>query len=126
VNTREPGTPPRVLVVEDNIPVSMLIETVLGDMGFTVVRPATHLTDTLEAAGSEALDAAILDVKPNRKNAWQVALILRDRGIPFVFTTACGGEVAMPARLETAPIMSKPFRVGDLEAWLRSVVPRTA
>jgi DNA-binding response OmpR family regulator len=126
VNQPEPGTSPRVLIVEDNTLVSMLIETLLEDMGWTVVGPATQRPDAVAAAGSQALDAAILDLNLNGEDAWKVALILRDRGIPFVFTTGYSGQTAMPPGLETAPVMGKPFQMRDLEAWLRSVVPRIA
>jgi two-component system, chemotaxis family, sensor kinase Cph1 len=126
VNQSEPRTSPRVLIVEDNALVSMLIETMLEDMGWTVVGPAAHLPDAVAAAGSQALDAAILDVNLNGENAWDVALILRDRGIPFVFTTGYSDQTAMPPGLEASPVMSKPFQVRDLEVWLRGVVPPRA
>jgi CheY-like chemotaxis protein len=115
-----------VLVVEDNALVSMLIETMLEDMGWTVVGPAAHLRDAVATAGRQPLDAAIVDVNLNGETAWEVAAILRDRGIPFVFTTGYSGQTAMPPGLETAPVMGKPFQVRDLEAWLRSVVPTAA
>jgi len=101
----------------------MLIETMIEDMGWTVVGPAAQLRDAIEAAGSQALDAAIVDVNLNGEAAWEVATILRDRGVPFVFTTGYSDQAPVPRGLESAPIMGKPFQVRDLEAWLRSVVP---
>ncbi len=123
VTQREPTTPPRVLVVEDTALVAMLIETMIEDMGWTVVGPAAQLQDAVAAAGSEAIDAAIVDVNLNGEAAWEVAMVLRGRGVPFVFTTGYSDQTPMPPGLEAAPIMGKPFQVRDLEAWLRSVVP---
>jgi DNA-binding response OmpR family regulator len=113
-------------VVEDTALVAMLIETMIEDMGWTVVGPAAQLRDAVAAAGSEAIDAAIVDVNLNGEAAWEVAVILRDRGVPFIFTTGYSDQAPMPAGLEAAPIMGKPFQVRDLEAWLRSVVPEAA
>jgi DNA-binding response OmpR family regulator len=104
----------------------MLIETMIEDMGWIVVGPAAQLRDAIEAAGSQALDAAVVDVNLNGEAAWEVATILRDRGVPFVFTTGYSDQAAIPRGLESAPIMGKPFQVRDLEAWLRSVVPASA
>ena len=126
MNQPKPSTSPRVLVVEDTTLVSMLIETMIEDMGWTVVGPATQLRDAVAAAGSEAIDAAIVDVNLNGEAAWEVAVILRDRGIPFIFTTGYSDQTPMPPGLEAAPILGKPFQVRDLEAWLRSVVPEAA
>jgi len=123
VNQPEPSTPPRILVVEDTALVSMLIETMIEDMGWIVVGPATQLREAVEAAGSQALDAAVVDVNLNGEASWEVAKILRDRGVPFVFTTGYSEQTTMPPGLEAARVMGKPFQVRDLEAWLRSVVP---
>jgi DNA-binding response OmpR family regulator len=112
--------------VEDTALVSMLIETMIEDMGWTVVGPAAQLREALAAARSQAIDAAILDVNLNGEAVWEVAAILRDRGIPFVFTTGYSEQLPMPPGLEATPIMGKPFQVRDLEAWLRSVVPPSA
>ena len=123
VNDPEPRTSPRVFVVEDTAMVAMLIETMIEDMGWTVVGPAGQLQEAVETARTEAIDAAIVDVNLNGEASWEVASILRDRGVPFVFTTGYSDQAAVPLGLESAPLMGKPFQVRDLENWLRGAVP---
>ncbi|HVY14574.1 MAG TPA: response regulator [Rhodopila sp.] len=122
----DPAIPPRVLVVEDTALVAMLIETVIEDMGWTLVGPAARLQDALAVARDEAIDVAIIDVDLNGEPSWDVAHILRDRGVPFLFTTGYSDASMIPAGLRTSPMMGKPFQVRDLERWLRDAVPAHA
>ncbi len=113
---------PKVLLVEDTPLVATLIETLIEDMGWTVVGPMVRLNDALEAARAEPADAAIVDVNLAGEAAWEVASILRERGIPFIFTTGYGDLAQRPPELASAPILGKPFQVAELEDWLRNAV----
>ena len=59
---KETTTPRRVLVVEDEVMIAMLLEDMLADLGHEVVGPATRLEDGLELASSAEFDLAVLDV----------------------------------------------------------------
>jgi CheY-like chemotaxis protein len=103
----------RVLLVEDEILVAMLLEDMLAELGHTIIGPVARLDKAIEMARSEALDLAILDVNLNGKEAYPVAEALDMRGIPLVFATGYGtGGLRPPYR--NRPTLSKPFLRRDL------------
>ena len=104
----------RVLIVEDEMIVSMLLEDFLTDLGCEPVGPAARLDDALTMARNEAIDAALLDLNLNGKETHPVADILMERGIPFAFATGYGPG-GIPERYRDGPVLPKPFRRADLE-----------
>lgn len=104
----------RVLVIEDESLVAMLLETILEDMGCTVVGPESNIDDGLIAATTEAsLDAALLDVNVAGREVFPVAEALRARGVPFVFSTGYG-EAGLPEHWRGNPTIQKPFTEGAI------------
>ena len=99
----------RVLIVEDESLVAMLLETILEDMGCTPVGPAATVDEALRmASDGEPVDAALLDVNVAGRQVFPVAEALRDRGVPFVFSTGYG-EGGLPAEWRGHPTLQKPF-----------------
>ena len=99
----------RVLVVEDESLVAMLLETILEDMGCTPVRPASNIDEGEALARDEAaLDAALLDVNVAGRQVFPVAAALKARGVPFVFSTGYG-EGGLPDEWRGNPTIQKPF-----------------
>src|SRR6187200_2431178 len=80
----------RVLVVEDEMMVSMLIEDMLGDLGCTVVGPASRLDEAIALANASELDCAVLDMNLAGQSIFPLADLLRARGAPFAFATGYG------------------------------------
>ena len=103
----------RVLVVEDEMMVSMLIEDMLSDMGCTVIGPASRLDEATELAQKGGIDCAVLDVNLGGQPIFPVADLLRERGCPFAFATGYGDAGLRDADRGT-PVLQKPFREGDL------------
>jgi CheY-like chemotaxis protein len=103
----------RVLVVEDEMMVSMLIEDMLGDLGCTVVGPASRLDEALKLAGEAELDCAVLDVNLGGQPIFPVADLLRQKGAPFAFATGYG-DAGLRDVDRGSPVLQKPFREGDL------------
>ena len=103
----------RVLIVEDEMLVAMLVEDMLIDMGFHVVGPAYRLSDGLRLAEREPIDLAVLDVNLNGARSFPVAAILAGRGIPFVFATGYG-STGVEAEFPGVPVVSKPFTSAKL------------
>jgi CheY-like chemotaxis protein len=103
----------RVLVVEDEMMVSMLIEDMLADMGCKVVGPASRLNEAIELVKDAELDCAVLDVNLGGQPIFPLADILRERGVPFAFATGYGDAGLRDADRGT-PVLQKPFREGDL------------
>ncbi|EIM24426.1 response regulator [Microvirga lotononidis] len=98
----------RVLIVEDETLVSMLIEDMVGDCGGYVVGPAATFEQAIAIALDEDLDLAILDVNVAGLVVYPVADILRHRGIPFMFVTGYDSSV-IPERYRHTCVLSKPF-----------------
>ncbi|HYG27050.1 MAG TPA: response regulator [Caulobacteraceae bacterium] len=99
----------RVLVVEDESLVAMLLETILEDMGCVPVGPASTVDEGLRmAAADEPLDAALLDVNVAGKQVFPIAEALQARGVPFVFSTGYG-EGGLPDEWRGQPTLQKPF-----------------
>ena len=104
----------RVLVVEDESLVAMLLETILEDMGCTPVGPASNV-DEGEAIARDTvdLDAALLDVNLAGRQVFPVAAVLKARGVPFVFSTGYG-ESGLPDEWRGNPTIQKPFTEGAI------------
>lgn len=103
----------RVLVVEDEMLVSLLIEDMLAEEQCTIVGPYSQIADALEAARTEALDLAILDVNIAGTEVYPVAEILAARHVPFLFLSGYGRD-AIPDDHPEWRVCSKPFRLQEL------------
>jgi CheY-like chemotaxis protein len=112
----------RVLLVEDEILVAMLLEDMLAELGHTIIGPVARLDKAVEMARSEALDLAILDVNLNGKEAYPVAEALDARGIPLVFATGYGTG-GLRVLYRNRPTLSKPFLRRDLVQALAMACP---
>jgi CheY-like chemotaxis protein len=116
----------RILVIEDESLVAMLLETILDDMGCAVVGPESNIDDGLVTATSEAsLDAALLDVNVAGREVFPVAEALRARGVPFVFSTGYG-EAGLPEHWRGNPTIQKPFTEGAIRDALMKAMNITA
>ena len=69
----------RVLVVEDEAAISLLLEDMLLDFGCEVIGPAARLAAALEAVAREKVDLAILDVNVAGEPIYPVAEALVER-----------------------------------------------
>lgn len=114
----------RVMVVEDEAVVSMMLEEFLVDFGCRVVATAGTLEDALAKSNEVDMDAAILDINLGGKLSYPVATILDRRHIPFIFATGYGAA-GLPVELKNVPILSKPFGCEQLEAVLRRTLLRS-
>jgi CheY-like chemotaxis protein len=104
----------RVLVVEDEAAISLLLEDMLLDFGCEVVGPAARLAAALEAVERETLDLAILDVNVAGEPIYPVAEALTRRQVPFVFSTGYGSAGIKDA-FRDRPVLQKPFAQQDLK-----------
>jgi DNA-binding response OmpR family regulator len=96
------------------------------DLGWTMIGPATRLAEALSLARTEAFDAALLDVNLDGEMSWEVATILKRRGIPFAFSTGYNEVGILPDGLEDSEIFAKPYRIADVERRLRLMVAKRA
>jgi light-regulated signal transduction histidine kinase (bacteriophytochrome) len=115
-------TPLRIFVVEDSSFVLLGLEAVFDHLGWLMVGPATRRHAALAMAATEAFDVALLDVNLDGEMSWEVAVVLRERGIPIVFGTGYNVQTVLPEAFRGTPILSKPFSLEELEQTLRDAV----
>jgi CheY-like chemotaxis protein len=108
------GHPCRVLVVEDEALIAMLVEDMIHDSGGEMVGPAAKLSDAVDLARNAQADVALLDLNLGGALAYPVADVLRQRGVPIVFTSGYG-SAALIQRFQDCPILDKPFDQRSLE-----------
>ena len=109
----------RVLVVEDEMLISMLIETILTNAGYDV-EVVTSIPQALAAIDGARPDAAILDLNLAGKKVYPVAERLTEDGIPFAFATGGGHDFAdYPGR----PWVGKPFQEHELLKVIGELLP---
>ena len=99
----------RVLVVEDEAMVSMLIEEMMTDLGCSVIGPAANSDDAAALIQEGEFDFAVLDVNlGGTDRAYGLADLLRERSIPYAFVTGYG-SVGVEGPYRQVPVLRKPF-----------------
>jgi len=106
------NAPRSLLVVEDEMLLAMLIEHVLCDAGYRVLK-AARLPAALSLVDTERFDAALLDINLAGTQVFPLAEVLRARGIPFLFTSGYGDHGLPPAYFEH-PMLEKPYGMEQL------------
>ena len=112
----------RVLVVEDSFLIVMALESVFKNLGWTMVGPASRKSEAMALAASELIDVALLDVNLHGEMSWDIAMLLKRRGIPFVFSTGYEIGIVLPADLVGSPVLGKPYTHIDIEKRLLKAI----
>jgi CheY-like chemotaxis protein len=113
----------RVLLVEDESLVAMLVEDMLLDLG-AEVDVAMRLPDAMKLAEGGQYHLAVLDVNlGGGQRSDEVADALKSRGIPFLFATGYG-ERGLAERHRRVTTLQKPYRAGDLWAAVKQALDR--
>ena len=97
----------RILLVEDEVLIAEMVVDMLTGLGATVIGPATSLEAGLSLAGSESIDAAVLDINLRGERIDPIADLLDARGIPVLFATGYGTAAGVDRR--DAPVIDKPY-----------------
>lgn len=113
----------RVLVVEDEMLVLMMIEDMLADLGCESVTAAGTIEKALALIEEHVFDAAMLDMNLNGDDSLKVADALTARGVPFVYCTGNNGH-GMRVDLAKTPVLRKPFSFEELTAILTRLLSR--
>jgi CheY-like chemotaxis protein len=104
----------KVLVVEDEMMIAMLIEDMLDEFGCRLVGPATNVRRALELIGEESIEVAVLDLNLDGQDTYAIADALQSKNIPFIFATGYGSK-GLRAEQVGRPVLQKPFQTKDLE-----------
>jgi len=111
---------PRVLMVEDNALVAIMIKNFLGQIGCAVVGPFTDIDVAMITAQVEPIDAAIVDHVRDGDHRYAVEDVLTLSQIPF------GGVFAAPPegsdRYRNRPFIIKPFSVEQLYTFVAELL----
>jgi CheY-like chemotaxis protein len=99
---------PRVLVVEDEMAVAMLIEDMVAELDYEIAAIVPRLEDAMQYRDAGNFDLAILDVHLNGKTVFPFAAELEEREIPFLFVTAYGPR-GIPPEYRHHHVLQKPF-----------------
>jgi CheY-like chemotaxis protein len=111
----------RVLVIEDESMVAMLLQDMLAEIGCEVIGVVSRFNDAVEKAKSLAFDIAVLDINLNGRYTFPIADLLAERGVAFVVATGYG-TTSLPESVQRVPILPKPFRQRDLKRALRAAL----
>jgi PAS domain S-box-containing protein len=99
---------PRVLLVEDEALVAMMIQECLAEFGYQVIGPIFTASEAAAKAKDSPLEAAVLDINLGDGAVYPIAEMLTARGVPFVFVTGYGAD-SVDARFRKIPILQKPI-----------------
>lgn len=111
----------RLLVVEDEFLIRMLLEDMLSELGYNVAAAVGTLAEARDFAAKGDITAAILDVNLEGQEIFPVAEILAERGLPFVFVTGYG-ERGLPDAYRSHVSLQKPFQTEQLERALTDLL----
>ena len=104
----------KVLVVEDETIVAMLLEQMLEELGCTVAGVAGQVSAATELAQTIDADIAILDMNLGGQRVDPVAEALAARDVPFVFASGYGEDGLAP-QFRGRPVLPKPFASAALQ-----------
>jgi len=107
----------RVLVVEDEMLVLIMIEDMLSDLGCKSVTSAATVDKALALIKAQTFDIALLDMNLNGNDSHPVAEALSARGVPFVYSTGNTGQGSRDGYSDR-PVLKKPFKYDELAAIL--------
>jgi DNA-binding response OmpR family regulator len=110
----------RILVVEDEAMISMLLEDMVLDCGGEVVGPIAKFDDALALAHEAEFGAAVLDLNLSGTLSYPIAEVIRSRGIPVIFATGYGPDGLLD-RFRDCPTLQKPFSQSDFAQVIASV-----
>lgn len=114
---------PLILVVEDEYLVALDIEDLLVSAGYAVLGPAASLDEAFGLLEQGELAGALLDANLDGQSVDELADILANRGVPFLFVSGYG-EQSLPARFRDRILIGKPFHRGELLMALAGIIRR--
>jgi PAS domain S-box-containing protein len=106
---RMPVNGRKILLVEDEALIGIMMRDVLVDLGFAVVGPIADIRRALSVAREDQLGGAILDINLGGEPIYPVADALALRGVPFVFVTGYSAD-GIDRRYTHVPVLEKPIQ----------------
>jgi DNA-binding response OmpR family regulator len=107
------GRETRVLVAEDEALVSMLLEEVLADEGYSAMGPFRSCAEAMASLKADPPDMAVLDYELADGPCTDLALELRRRGVPFLLLSGLYPD-DIPEAFRDVPMIVKPSSLDSL------------
>ena len=105
----------RVLLVEDEPLIAMMLEDFLDLLHRQCVGTADSVASAMSLIATSEIDCAIIDVNLRAgEKSWPIADALAERGIPFIFATG-GGDEDIIATHRDRPRLAKPFTMDAVQ-----------
>lgn len=115
------SSPQRILIVEDEPLIAMMIEDFLDMLGKDHAGTAESVATALDIIGAGGVDAAILDVNlAGGEQSWPIADALTAKGVPFILATGGSGDTVAEAYRDR-PVLAKPFTMDAVEQALAAL-----
>jgi DNA-binding response OmpR family regulator len=114
---------PRILVLEDESLIAIMLEDWLSELGCETVGPADSVRNALEMVDGTEIDGAILDVSIGDENCFSVADALREKGVPFAFATGHDAG-AVASRFQDELLLQKPFAFQAVSSTVSKLLDR--
>jgi CheY-like chemotaxis protein len=111
---------PRILVIEDELLIALLIEEMVRETGYRVSGVAHTAAMARQEFAKRNFDAVLFDINIGGRYHPEIADFLLDTGVPLAFVT--GYDYLVEPRHETVPVLQKPFTPAQLRALLEKVV----
>lgn len=108
------GSPLKVLVVEDEGLVALMLEDMIEALGHQVAAVAATLEEAIALTDRGQFDVALLDMNLRGVSSEKVAERLRELRKPFIFATGYGDKL-VEGSADGVPVLAKPFEGLALE-----------
>ena len=118
--TSDASPPPRILIIEDELLIALMIEEMCREAGYRVSGVAHTVKMVRDELAKRNFDAVLLDISVGGKRNPESADRLVAKGIPFAFVT--GYDYLVEPRHEKIPVLQKPFSPVQLRALLQTLV----
>jgi PAS domain S-box-containing protein len=118
-------TEKRILVIEDEVLLSMDIETSLIDAGYQVIGPAGTIEAAKKLITDGNCDAALVDANLGGQPVDELAVSLVRENIPFAFVTGYGRD-ALPQEFRENMLLGKPFSLDQLLSVVSTLLGKNA
>lgn len=110
----------RLLVVEDEWLVSLMVQETAQELGCEIVATAARLEDAMRLAREAEYDLLVLDLNLGGQHSFDVARVARERGKKVLFASGYSAPI-LPAEFTGAQLLQKPFRGEDFQKALLAV-----
>jgi DNA-binding response OmpR family regulator len=112
----------KILVVEDNYLLALVVCDFVTECGMEPIGPASGLDTGLVYARETPIDGAVLDINLDGRCSFPICEVLKERGIPFAFLTGISNLSMVPPEYRHVPLIAKPFEPLEMKRALEGML----